>query len=105
MPESNSKNKRKKRVRLVSLRTRTLQITLLGALVLSTVTFVVGIMLYTQVLLEQYETKAFMLAQGAENRISESADAPQQNYTGGTDQSDIESCVFIYEGSKYRRYD
>ena len=77
MPESNSKNKRKKRVRLVSLRTRTLQITLLGALVLSTVTFVVGIMLYTQVLLEQYETKAFMLAQGAENRISESVDVEQ----------------------------
>lgn len=48
MPESNSKNKRKKRVRLVSLRTRTLQITLLGALVLSTVTFVVGLMLYAQ---------------------------------------------------------
>lgn len=89
MPESKSKNKRKKRVRLVSLRTRTLKITLIGALVLGTVAFVVGLVLYTQVLMEQYESKAFMLAQGAENRISESADAPQQNYTGGTDQSDI----------------
>lgn len=48
MPESNSKNKRKKRVRLVSLRTRTLKITLIGALVLSTVAFVVGLMLYAQ---------------------------------------------------------
>lgn len=105
MPESKSKNKRKKRVRLVSLRTRTLKITLLGALVLGTVAFVVGLVLYTQVLMEQYESKAFMLAQGAASRISESAVAPQQNYTGGTDQSDIESCVFIYEGSKYRRYD
>lgn len=89
MPESKSKNKRKKRVRLVSLRTRTLKITLIGALVLGTVAFVVGLVLYTQVLMEQYESKAFMLAQGAASRISESPVAPQQNYTGGTDQSDI----------------
>ena len=74
MPESTKWKKRKKRVRLISLRTRTLRTVLIGALVLSIVAFIVGIMLYTDVLLSQHESKAFMLSQGAAKSARETVD-------------------------------
>lgn len=77
MPESSEKRenrKKEKRIRRTSLGVRTLRTVILGALFLCVVTFGLGIWLYTDALLGEYETEAFMLAQGAAKSIKDNVE-------------------------------